>query len=457
MVFTTREYIFNQAVISNEKFKNLNLDKSILELKNYSLFQKAQILYNHLFYNKINKTYCDYLLTNRRYLKIIEHQNYSPRIIEKNCIDIYKLKNLNDEDFYKAILKNLNNPKKIWDYAFNNACDNKSRCILLTLLLLGGDIEYNVLKCFSYQLLKNELTEIDFDIEFKKRIGELENSFIKIFIIDGKNYILFQNPSVKDYLEDFIKTSSIKKTFYTLEKLYWDQDEYISQDFSFEQKQKYFNFLCENLSLELLPKSYNYSSNYVFEFKINKLSILFNELNKPKLSSDFCKIFIDELNNQKIITQKMIDTFLCFEFIKIEDSELKKLKNIFLLQEDICVLYKLLLVNNQNIFISSEEIISKFNSLLSTNKILISDDRIPINRLEEYSNVITEFQKMGIHSFDSLLPDIKQLIQEINDKYADEYYDAKREEEFLDEQYEAAQEDEYSELDLLFSSYDIEE
>ena len=64
---------------------------------------------------------------------------------------------------------------------------------------------------------------------------------------------------------------------------------------------------------------------------------------------------------------------------------------------------------------------------------------------------------MGIHSFDSLLPDIKQLIQEINDKYADEYYDAKREEEFLDEQYEAAQEDEYSELDLLFSSYDIEE
>ena len=52
LIFTTREYILNQAKQKYESFNNAYFDKSkcIVDLSKYTKLVKAEILYNHLFF-----------------------------------------------------------------------------------------------------------------------------------------------------------------------------------------------------------------------------------------------------------------------------------------------------------------------------------------------------------------------------------------------------------------------
>jgi hypothetical protein len=83
-ILTTREHILRNALLYSERLRHSALwdYHCILELSDYSLVQKGRILFNHLYFSELPTEYKRELLQENFYLKIVKHQNFSPRIIE---------------------------------------------------------------------------------------------------------------------------------------------------------------------------------------------------------------------------------------------------------------------------------------------------------------------------------------------------------------------------------------
>jgi DNA polymerase III delta prime subunit len=202
LIFTTREYILNQATQLIEKFKDLQYEeKIILDLKEYSEEAKARILYNHLFFANLKAPYLKNIIEEKRYLQIINHQTYSPRIVEyitKKEI----IKNISPDEFFTTFINYLNTSTEIWDHAYKRNIKDISKTILCQLILLTSnnpifleDLE-SATSTFYHGIDKN----FDHD-EFMDAIHELENCFIKTNRDLENNFIVdFQNPSIENYL-----------------------------------------------------------------------------------------------------------------------------------------------------------------------------------------------------------------------------------------------------------------
>jgi hypothetical protein len=90
-ILTTREYILRAAQQRYERLDTRDLDvlKCVIEMTNYTQFQKGLILYQHLAFSEhIAKEDIEDLVRRRLYHKIVEHPNYTPRHIADALNDI---------------------------------------------------------------------------------------------------------------------------------------------------------------------------------------------------------------------------------------------------------------------------------------------------------------------------------------------------------------------------------
>lgn len=238
LIMTTREYILRQAKERYAKLNTGELDiyKYTLDLNNYTKRIKTLILYNHLFYSDVSLEYINNIISTKSYKRIINHKNYSPRIIEQMTI---KLTGVKPNDYSKAFLDNLDNPFGIWDRAFKSEISEGSKYTLFILLSMGAPILLSELRkalSYFYENIAKEYS-IDFKpLDFKNYIKELEDSFIKIDITNKRtHYVDFQNPSIKDFLLKIIKNDReiikiiIRSSFYFNQLLY--SINYLSSNF----------------------------------------------------------------------------------------------------------------------------------------------------------------------------------------------------------------------------------
>src|SRR5258708_31383991 len=92
LILTTREYILNQSKLVYEKIDRTRFDVEtcVIDLSKYTRLNRAKILFNHIYFSRLPSTFRNGLLNDRSYLRIIDHPNYSPRIIE-SLTDIAQL------------------------------------------------------------------------------------------------------------------------------------------------------------------------------------------------------------------------------------------------------------------------------------------------------------------------------------------------------------------------------
>jgi DNA polymerase III delta prime subunit len=222
LIFTTREYILNQAKAKFESFEREDFIKCILDLSKYTALEKAKILYNHLYFNEIDPAYTAQLLLGRNLMTIVSHKNYSPRIIEY----ISKKKtweSCEPKQFPAMLLDMLEAPEKVWLYAFQNHISDLARVILFSILSMGDHCRHATLyhqvkefnRCFDdhYELKINELT-------FNRALKELENSFITISKAGDQFSIRFHNPSIQDFLVYYLNNNPEAKLHTALSALY---------------------------------------------------------------------------------------------------------------------------------------------------------------------------------------------------------------------------------------------
>jgi hypothetical protein len=166
-------------------------------------------LYNHIFFSDLPDAHKYALLENHRYETILHHRNYSPRLVEqmtqaRNVIDI------SPSAYFDDFVKNLDNPARIWDHAFRNQLTEAAQHLLLSMgslpdevLLTDLEIAFNSF----YQYRREKLGFSTSSRDFEHALKQLDGNFIKTNALGDARIVTFHNPSVLDFLENYLADS----------------------------------------------------------------------------------------------------------------------------------------------------------------------------------------------------------------------------------------------------------
>lgn len=322
LVMTTREYILNQAKEAYEKLDSpeLNLAKHTLDLSSYSKRIKSQILYNHLFYSNIPADYIEEVIKSKTYKTIINHKNYSPRIIELLTI---KLNDVKVENYCTEFINSLDKPFGIWNKAFNSQISEGSQISLYLLMSISGPLllsDFKKCMTYSYKDVTSPSGLKFRPYDFQNYLKELENSFIKIGITDKSNhYIDFLNPSIKDFmLSVIVEDIDIIKLLIS-SCIYYDQFiytiRYLAKDFLDNQE---VILLIDKKIIETFTLLFNPPKIHLSE-KENS-----TEINLIK-KIDGLKFYLDYTSDERIIS------------LFIESFKSINLKGLFYIDEKIYI------------------------------------------------------------------------------------------------------------------------
>jgi hypothetical protein len=203
-IMTTREYILKQAQQRYELLNRHDLDiaKCIMDLSQYTPIIKANILYNHLFFSSMSRKHLQELIKSQRYMTIINHANYNPRIIEA-ILDTEDWNRVSPDLYYDHFLSYFNNPVSVWRHAFEQQISPLGKIIVIVLGSINGLIEVDDLKTAVKNHLKSDY--ISLDIDFNTSLRELTGSFIRTEKDDKNIYALeCFNPSIADFIHSFL-------------------------------------------------------------------------------------------------------------------------------------------------------------------------------------------------------------------------------------------------------------
>lgn len=209
-ILTTREYILADAQRMHGAFAAgaTEIVKCTLSLKDYSKLHRAKMLFNHLYFSDLPDTRLQKLVRTKTYHEIIRHEHFNPRIVEsisKNA----NSRALTDDEYIRFIRREFDDPSKLWNHPFRHDISPLSRKLLTVLWSFGGEVEVEMLKS-AVALLDLETAE-DFTIRFEDSLRELDGNFIATNRYPGRferegtfNIAQFQNPSVEEFVEQFL-------------------------------------------------------------------------------------------------------------------------------------------------------------------------------------------------------------------------------------------------------------
>lgn len=193
--------------LSNEEFKvhEINMDKM-------SVVEKAKILYSHMFFSEMPEKYFKEIIKNEFFFKIVDHKNYTPRIIERLTLKSYYL-NITPSDYQNQILNMLNKPSLIWDNEYRFRLQQVDRIFLSTLFSITDTfIDAEMLKeCFNFRLKKQSHIDLTED-HYSNCLGRLNTSMVKVIYWKNNPRISMINPSMNEYMLDRINKNPLERT-----------------------------------------------------------------------------------------------------------------------------------------------------------------------------------------------------------------------------------------------------
>ncbi len=204
LVLATREYVLQQAKLQVEelKWQQLEADKYALTLERYSRFDRARIFYNHIYFSpEVDETAIKDLLLERAYMDVINHQAYSPRLIEwMTGLGGHTLTQEERGGYAAFCTAVLDDPQNLWLHAYSRGLGATERCLLLQLLGLPVSVSLSDLER-AYRSAAEHRSLPAGKAAFEAAIKVLQDSFISI-VDRGKEhvYVSVLNPSLIDFL-----------------------------------------------------------------------------------------------------------------------------------------------------------------------------------------------------------------------------------------------------------------
>lgn len=208
-ILTTREYILKQAQQQHEVLSRADLDphKHVLLLSDYSREQKAHILLNHLYFYAVPTEHIDALLRDGTYLQIIDHSNYSRRIIEW-FTDTSRTTQCSPDEYPSRFIATLDDPVSLWKHAFENQISETSRHLLLMLLSVGQEVVLELLASAFDSFRTHCSRRYNFSLspeDLPRSLRELEGTFVAIKKYKNATTVALHNPSIADFLVHYLE------------------------------------------------------------------------------------------------------------------------------------------------------------------------------------------------------------------------------------------------------------
>jgi adenylate kinase family enzyme len=270
-VLTSRSNILNQGKRLSDLFDIKNVDRNEYELSISSLtdIDKARILYNHIWFGDLNEEYIDQIYDEKRYLKIIKHKNFNPRLISF-ITDQHRLSDINSSKYWEYIDNTLSNPKDIWKNVLEVQVEDICKHIVVAVALHGQPLLEQELRCLYGEILSSNLSltsRKDYDSVIKLLVGALLNR--SVLDKDNISYDLF-NPSIADfvisnYLSDFNYIDKLLLCLKTPQSIY-NLNSLMTAGVI---EQQYF---CNILESQLLSLSNSYKANEIDSYKLRILA-----------------------------------------------------------------------------------------------------------------------------------------------------------------------------------------
>lgn len=328
LILTSRTTILNQGKSSSELFhiNNTHNNEYEIELRNLDPLEKAKILYNHLWFSKLPTEYKDCIWKNKRYINIIFHKNYNPRLISF-ITDYSKIENSKPEDYWERIQSSLNNPSDIWDYMFTKQISKCAYYLTYLVSLNNGKITENLLSA-SYNnfidIIKFDRSRDDF-IDFKNCIQHSVKSTLHRKLEENKEPIYdVLNPSISDYLiSKFDDNLSFIPSYFsalTSVSSVYNLSTLINKGMSVPLISDIINSICLNIGKKDLKYIFEFIKTVITNEKIkfdDKITVL-NIIGSKHLQLD---VFY---NNHSIETLYIINGAYIFSPSKLENNEVKK-------------------------------------------------------------------------------------------------------------------------------------
>lgn len=209
LLLTSRDYILNQARTILEGLTHADLDpaRCVVSLSDYTPQIRAKILYNHLYHSGMPQGHINALISARAYRAIVRHRNYSPRIIEA-MTDILNVREIPPEEYPAAFLANLENPKRLWEVAYDTHLTHPAQNALLVVASLPDEVRIaDAEEAFEafHRPRSERYGQPSTPYDWKRALKELDGTFLTIGPSHGAITIRFHNPSVRDFIENHLR------------------------------------------------------------------------------------------------------------------------------------------------------------------------------------------------------------------------------------------------------------
>ena len=207
LILTTREYILQQGLARYGRFnegKGIEMSKCIVDMGKYTRFVRAQILYNHLVAKELPQEYINAILDDQNYLKLIDHPNFSPRIIE-TFLNNGTHEQCKPEEYFCKIKGYFDHPDSVWLDAFKRFSSIQKEA-LLVLATMGTPIMFELWEEAYRYFFGRVHRESNYlgDEDWNNAVKVLQNNFIRLGKSRDKYYVEFHNPGVNDVLTRYI-------------------------------------------------------------------------------------------------------------------------------------------------------------------------------------------------------------------------------------------------------------
>lgn len=437
LIFTTREYVLRQAQSELETLGQIDPQaKCIVDLKKYNKIARGKILYNHLFFLGLPHDHIANLVVNRLFLKLVDHKNYSPRLIES----VTKRKfweTINPAVFGKTVLGYFENPQELWKHAYESQISAMSKIALAVMAttdtpLLVEDIERS-LQEFSKSTSGQYFNYTYFELQ--KTLHELEDTFISIQKDSRDNLVVtFQNPSIHDFMCQYLTTERRLIHDVIVASVFFNQ---LVVSFTANPADKTRIFLSKELEkiiVEKMIREYDYlglsvlmgvrstpdgfhyrriSSSDILKivYLVERVSIDEYEGLKQFLKPKLASIEIEQLQNQEIESFLRAMTSTKSEFGEDFDYE-QLLRRVFVAVaelEDLDYFYAGYRLHNEAFqrFIEDDATRGKIDAICTEAFEMCSS-----NEMEDLKHTIESISSQYSQDFDDLISDIDNAIIE---------------------------------------------
>jgi hypothetical protein len=204
VVLTTREYILNKAARMYEVFQRHGLPDGplVLPLEKYSSLERAEILRNHIWHSaSLPDDVLEALWHERAYLKIVDHPNFNPRIIEyvTGLQPGHSIDETGGRAWLSFAVRQLDHPDDIWKTAFEEQLGEVERALLMTLATMPARTNVDDLRLAFDAFTAAAGTSRP---RFAPALDVLEGSFVTSSLEpDESIFISTLNPGLRDFLE----------------------------------------------------------------------------------------------------------------------------------------------------------------------------------------------------------------------------------------------------------------